>query len=135
MYFGGLGRESIGNQQPDGDDRRNGNNDIQFSAGVTGNRPGSVNVAFLNYSIGRELIHPGENQRRNQSYREEQHNKPWRPVGQTKYGRYDINDLQNHPCSNSIGNRYTYYVTAFQFLNNRHFVLIVATRFQAASYQ
>jgi hypothetical protein len=75
----------------------------------------AVDLVLLLESLGRELVHPGEDQREREAESEKRKQELSGPAGHTDHGEQHVGDLQDEPAGDQVERRHPHHVTALEF--------------------
>ncbi len=106
---------AIGDEQDDGDGQHPDDDEIQLASRGCRDRLAAIDVFLALEALRGQLECPGKDQRRENSDREDEEDQPGCPFGQGHHRRHDVDDLQQYPRGNAIGDTDAKHVAALQF--------------------
>ncbi len=112
--------KAIGDQQHDGNGQHADDDEVQLASRVRRDRLTAIDVPLPLESLRGQFECPGEDQRREKADSEDDEDQSRCPFGEGKQWRDDIDDLQQHPGCDRIGNTDPEYIPALQFIKQAH---------------
>ena len=117
-FVGCRARESVKQQQGNGDYQHADDKAVQLAAGLAGNGLTAVHILLALEPFGRQLVGPGEEQRKRKADEQQEQDQPGNPVRQGQDRHHDVGDLQHQPGQHDVCDSYPENVAPLEFLKD-----------------